>query len=75
MRATAVTPNEMERLERLRDPTASREARSALPRDLSAAADIMLLGVPEPFALKRIRPSELVVLERVARPDEEESAS
>jgi DNA-directed RNA polymerase specialized sigma24 family protein len=67
LRATTVTHNDIERLECLRDPTASREARHDLPRDVSAAADIMLLRVPEPFALKRIRPSALVVVERVPR--------
>jgi hypothetical protein len=75
VRPTTVTQRELERLERLRDAAESRAARSALPRDLSAAADIMLLGVPEPFALKRIRRSELVVLERADIPDEDGSAS
>ena len=75
MRATTVTRKEIERLERLRDPTTSREARSALPRDLSAAAEIMLLKVPDPFALRRISPSALVVLERVATIDEQGSTS
>jgi DNA-directed RNA polymerase specialized sigma24 family protein len=46
---------ELARLERLRDPTTVREARAELPRDFSAAADRMLLRVPEPTTLSRIQ--------------------
>jgi DNA-directed RNA polymerase specialized sigma24 family protein len=52
-----ITQADLVRLESLRDPPALRAAREALPRDFSAAADRMLLRVPEPSALSRIRPS------------------
>jgi len=46
---------ELARLDSLRDPAALRAARAAAPRDFSAAADRMLLRMPEPTALSRIQ--------------------
>jgi hypothetical protein len=39
----------------LRDPNTLRDARAELPPNFSAAADRMLLRVPEPAALSRIQ--------------------
>jgi len=55
--APPVTATELAALAALRDPAALRAARESLPRDFSAAADRMLLAMPEPTALSRIRPS------------------
>jgi DNA-directed RNA polymerase specialized sigma24 family protein len=51
------TAADIDRLEALRDPGALHDARVQLPRDFSAAADRMLLGVPDPARLSRIRSS------------------
>ena len=53
------TETDIDGLEALRDPTARHDAREELPRDFSAAADRMLLGVPHLAALNRIRPAML----------------
>jgi DNA-directed RNA polymerase specialized sigma24 family protein len=49
-----LTPDELAQLERLRDSLAQHDARAALPRDFSAAADRMLLNMPTPEALAGI---------------------
>jgi DNA-directed RNA polymerase specialized sigma24 family protein len=51
------TMADIERIDALRDPTAGRMARDELPRDFSAAADRMLLHMPGPAVISRIRPS------------------
>jgi len=48
---------DIERIDALRDPHLVRAARDELPRDFSAAADRMLLRMPGPAAISRIRPS------------------
>lgn len=53
--ATPPTAAELASLEKLRDPAELRAARDELPRDFSAAADRMLLDMPEPMALSRIQ--------------------
>lgn len=55
--APALTGAELARLDSLRDAAILRAARDELPRDFSAAADRMLLHMPQPTALARIRPS------------------
>jgi hypothetical protein len=49
-----LTPDDLAKLESLRDPLAQHDARAALPRDFSAAADRMLLDMPTPEALAGI---------------------
>jgi hypothetical protein len=49
-----LTPDDLAQLESLRDPLAQHDARAALPRDFSAAADRMLLDMPTPDALAGI---------------------
>ncbi len=51
------TAADIECIDALRDPNAVRAARDELPRDFSAAADRMLLRMPGPAAISRIRPS------------------
>ena len=51
---TAATTAELARLATLSDPGPLRAASEELPRDFSAAADRMLLNMPEPTALSRI---------------------
>jgi len=51
------TAADIGRIEALREPYAVRAARDELPRDFSAAADRMLLRMPGPAAISRIRPS------------------
>lgn len=48
---------DIERIGALRDPSVARAARDELPRDFSAAADRMLLHMPGPAAMTRIRHS------------------
>jgi DNA-directed RNA polymerase specialized sigma24 family protein len=48
---------DIERLDALRDPQTLHDARDRLPRDFSAAADRMLLDVPSPAVMSRIRTS------------------
>lgn len=51
------TAADIEHIDALRDPNAVRIARDELPRDFSAAADRMLLHMPGPAAMSRIRAS------------------
>lgn len=51
------TAGEVERIDALRDPNVVRAAHDELPRDFSAAADRMLLHMPRPAAISRIRPN------------------
>lgn len=53
----SATAAELSALAGLRDPVTLRAAREGLPRSFSAAADRMLLAMPEPAAMSRIRPS------------------
>jgi hypothetical protein len=51
------TAADIERIDALRDSHVVRVARDELPRDFSAAADRMLLHMPGPAAISRIRPN------------------
>ena len=52
---TKVSEAELALLEALRDPATQREAREALPREFSAAADRMLGRLPGPSALSLVK--------------------
>jgi hypothetical protein len=46
---------ELAEIDRLQDETMLRAARNALRREVSAAADLMLLRMPGPTALDKVR--------------------